>query len=111
MQAVAQGSEGDLVDDLAGEGLLQQQAGFGLADATLAHVEEGVVVQLSHGAAVAALHVVGVDFQHRLGVHACLGGADEVGIGLLRLGLLCFLAHEDTSGKGACALLVHHIFI
>ena len=69
-QAVAQGLEGDVVDDFRHEGLLQQQACLALGDASLAHVEQGGIVELSDSGSMRALHIVGIDFEHGLCVHA-----------------------------------------
>ena len=69
-QAVAEGFERDGINDLGNEGLLQEQTGFALGDASLAHVEEGSIVELAYGRAMRALHIVGIDLQQRLCVHA-----------------------------------------
>ena len=82
-QAVAEGFEGDAVEYFTDESKLQQHASFLFGNTTLTHVEEGFVVELTHGAAVGALYVIGIDFQHGLGVHTCGVSGHKVGIGLL----------------------------
>jgi hypothetical protein len=52
MKPVAERFEVHLVDDLVDEGCLQQQFGFLEADAPLLHVEEGGIIDLSHGASM-----------------------------------------------------------
>ena len=83
VQAVAQRFEINLVDYLVDEGKLEQQLGFLLAYAALAHIEEGGIVELAHGAAMGALDIVGIDFEHGLGVHAGGTRGAEVLVGLL----------------------------
>ena len=83
VETVAQGLEPDAVYHLAHEGELQEQTGLGLADAALTHIEERLLVELAHGAAVGALHIVGVDLERRLRVHAGIGRGAEVGVHLV----------------------------
>ena len=70
MEAVTKGDQFHLVNDLVDEGKLQQQ--FGLLDrnAALLHIEKCRIVQLPHSGTMGTLHVIGIYFQHRLGVHA-----------------------------------------
>jgi ABC-type transport system involved in cytochrome bd biosynthesis fused ATPase/permease subunit len=49
VQTVAQRLQFHVVDDLVDEGVLQQQAGFLEGDASLLHVEQGGIVQLTNG--------------------------------------------------------------
>ena len=49
VQAVAEGFELHVVDDFVDEGVLKQQLGLIEGDASLAHVEEGGIVELSNG--------------------------------------------------------------
>lgn len=49
VEAVAEGLELDLVYDFADEGYLEQRAGLVFADASLSHVKEGGLIQLSYG--------------------------------------------------------------
>ena len=111
MQTVAQGLETHLFDDLSDEGVLQQQSCFGFRDAALLHVEEGLLVEHAYGRAVGALHVVGIDFEHRLGVDAGRVGGAEVVVGFFRRSLLGVLAHQDPSGEGADGLVVGHALV
>ena len=74
MQAVAERLELYAVYDLVDEGKLKQELGLLKADAALAHVEQGRIVELTHGAAVGTLNVVGIYLQHRLRVHTRLLG-------------------------------------
>ena len=69
IKAVAEGTVLYLVNDLPHERILQQGAGCGFGYAALKHIEKGCLVKYSDGGAMVALHVVGIDFKHRLGVH------------------------------------------
>ena len=42
----------DMIAHLGGEGVHQQYPGIGLANATLAHVEHGLLVELARGSAM-----------------------------------------------------------
>ena len=92
-----------MVADVGGESIHQQHPRIGFADAPLTHVEHGLLVELSGGGAVRALHVVGIDLKERLGVDLGRGGQDDVGVVLLGIGLLCpgchiHMAVEDRRG-------------
>ena len=60
---------------------------------------------------MAALHVVGIDFKHRLCEHPCLPCGTDVLVSLLRGCLLRSFAHQNASGEGTCRLSVKHIFV
>ena len=110
-QAVAQGDELNLVDDLVDEGQFEQQACLLLGDASLLHVEERRIVELPHRGAMRTFDVVGIDLEHRLGVHACLARGAEVLVDLLGGGFLGSVPHEHTSGKSTHRLVAHHILV
>ena len=82
-----------------------------LIDATLLHIEEGCVVELTHGAAMRALHIVGIDFQHGLGVHMCLSGHTEILVHLFGSGLLCIMSHQHLACESPHSLFIEHIFV
>ena len=111
METLTQWGKRNLVDDLTHEGKLQQQAGFLDRDATLLHVEQGGIVELAHGAAMRALHVVGVNLKHGLRVHSCLASHAEVLVPFLRSRLLTAVAHQHATGKGTYGLVVEYIFV
>ena len=83
VEAVAEGFEFHLVNDLVDKGVLQEESGLFEGDASLAHVEQGRIVELSNGRSMGALHIVGIDLKHRLGVHMGLLGGSEVLVGHL----------------------------
>ena len=66
VQTVAQRFEAHVVDHFVDEGKLEQQLGFIEADATLAHVEQGSIVELAYGTAVGTLYIVGINLEHGL---------------------------------------------
>ena len=111
VQAVAEGFEAHLVDDFVDEGVLQQELGLVERDATLAHVEQGGVVELPNGRTVRTLHVVGIDFEHGLGVHTSLLGSRQILIGHLRGGLLRTVLYQYTAGEGSNSLIIEHVFV
>src|SRR3712207_7677267 len=57
------------------------------------------------------LHVIGVDFQHRLGVHTGGIGSYTILIGFLTDGLLRIMTHQNTAGNSTGGVIVAHIFI
>ena len=98
----------DALDRLADEGLDQQRLGLLGRNAARHEIEQQVLVERARGRAVAALHVVGEDFELRLVVG--LGRLREqqrvrhhLGVGLLRL-----RAHDDLALEDAAALAVEH---
>ena len=52
-----------------------------------------------------ALHVVGIDLQLGLGLHASRGREQEVAIVLIGLRLLRILCHKDTSSEDTTTLI------
>ena len=98
----------DAFDRLADERLDQQRLGFGVRNAARLEIEQQVLVEIARGRAVAALHVVGVDFELRL----------VVGLGVFRqqqrvrrhlgVGLLRVRPHDDLALEHAAALVVEH---
>src|SRR3712207_9423298 len=99
MQAIAQRLKLHLVDYLIDKGKLKQQLSLFLADTTLPHVEHSGVIELSYRRTMGTLHVIGVDFQHRLGVHTGGIGSYKILIGFLTDGLLRIMTHQNTAGK------------
>src|SRR4029434_11037725 len=65
-QRLAQAGMFDALDRFAEEGLNQQALGFRRRDAARHQVEFELLVERASGGAVAALHVVGEDFELRL---------------------------------------------
>ena len=111
VQAVAEGFEAHLVNDLVDEGVLQQQLSLGKRYASLTHIEQGGIVELADGGTVGTLDIVGIDLEHRLGVHAGFAGGRQVLVGHLRGGLLGSLLHQDTACEGSCGAVVEHVLI
>lgn len=111
MQAVAKRLELYAVDNLIDEGKLQEKLCLLQTDTALTHVEQSRVVELTYGAAVGTLHVVGINLQHRLGVHTRLLGGTEILVCLLRNGLLSAVTHKHTTCEGSRCAVVEHIFI
>ena len=98
----------DAFDRLADKGLDHQRLGLLGGNAARLEVEQQVLVERAGGRAVAALHVVGEDFE--LGL--------VVGLGLVReqqrvrrhlgVGLLGVRPHDDLALEDAAALVVEH---
>src|SRR5207248_758861 len=76
--ARAQGRERKQVHHLAGEGVGEQAPRRLAPEAARPQVEERVLVELTDGGAVRALHVVGEDLQLRLGIDDRALGNDQV---------------------------------
>ena len=111
VKTVAERFELHLVDDFIDKGILKEQFSLIKRDASLAHIKQGGIVELSDGGAMGTLHVVGIDLEHWLGVHAGLLGGRQVLISHLRGGLLGPMFYEDTTCKGTNGLVVEHIFV
>lgn len=52
VQTITQRFQSDFIYHLSDEGKFEQELGFVLRDASLLHIEEGGVVELTYGAAV-----------------------------------------------------------
>ena len=74
------------------------------------HIEDGVLVELTDGGAVATLHVVAIDFELRFGVYFCGVGGYDVAVGLISLHLARAFGNHDASGECAHGVAVEHIF-
>ena len=82
-----------------------------LVDATLLHIEESSIVELTNCRAMRTFHVVGINLKHRLGVHASRLGHAKVLVGFLRSSLLCAVAHQHTTSKSTNRMAVEHILV
>ena len=63
VQAVAEGFELHVVDDLVDEGVLKQHLRLVERNATLTHIEQRCIVELTNGRTVRTLYVVGINLQ------------------------------------------------
>ena len=110
MQPLPQAFDAHLLDDIVCEGHHEQHAGFGFGYSSRTHVEKGVRVELAGRCAVAALHVVGIDFELRLGIDVGLLGGAEVAVGLYGRGLLGALPHENAAVEDPRGRVFEYIF-
>ena len=111
VQTVFQRFELHAVDHLIDEGKLQQQLGFLLTDAALAHVEHSLVVELTHGRTMTTFHIIGINLQLWLGVHARLLRGAEILVAHLRVGLLRSLLYKHPTGKGSRGLTIENVLV
>ena len=111
MQAVAQWFKLYLVDHLIDKGELKEQFGFLLADATLSHIEQCGVVELSYGRTMRAFHVISIYLEHRLGVHSGSLGVAKVLVYLFADSLLRSVTHEYTTCERSRRLVVEYILV
>ena len=81
-EAVLEGRNLHKVADFVGEGKHQQLAGTLLTNAAGTEVVERFIIQLAHRGPVTTLHIVGVDFQERLGVDFGLVGEQDIAVRL-----------------------------
>src|ERR1700690_2722740 len=102
---------GDHFDRFADEGLNEQRLRFFARNAAREAIKEESLVEGAGGRAVAALHVVGEDFE--LGLVVGLGGLAQqkrmrryIPVGLLRAA-----AHDDLALKDAAAGAVERRFV
>jgi hypothetical protein len=111
VKAVAEGFELHLVDDLVDKGVLKEELGFLQRDASLSHIEESGIVELTNGRAMSTLHVVSIDFEHWLCIHAGLFSCCQILIGHLRRSLLSTMLYQDTTSECTCCLIIKDILI
>jgi hypothetical protein len=72
VKTVAESFKGYPIDNLTNECSHEELTCLNEADATLLHVEESILIKLAYGSAVATLHVISIDFELGLSIHACL---------------------------------------
>lgn len=84
-------------EHFVGEGHLLEQAGVFHPDSAAAHIEKFVLVEAPYGAAVAAFHIVGINFELWLGECLCRIRKDEIVVGLESLRLLSIGHHGDAT--------------
>ena len=71
------------LDYIIGKGHAKHSLGFSQRNAALTQIEESVVVQLPRSHTMRTLHIIGIDLQLRLGVHASRIIQKEVAIVLI----------------------------
>src|SRR6185369_14333895 len=101
---------GDLLDRLADETLDQYAPRLCFGDAAGAQIEQRRFVEVADAGAVAALDVVGIDFEFGLGVDDRAPTDDQVARKLMRVSLLGVLANRDRALEGAMAASGRHPF-
>ena len=99
------------VEAFARERHEQQAARGDFVDAAGAQIEKRVFLDLADGRAVRAFHVVGVDFELRLGVDLRLIGKQQVAIGLLGVGFLRVLVDDDAAMENAVRTAVENAVV
>ena len=107
-QRIAQAGMLDAFHRLADESLDQQRLGLLLRDAAGLEIEQQILVERARGRAVAALHVVGVDFELRLVVGLGIVGQQQRVGGHAGIGLLRLPAHDDLALEYAAPAVVEH---
>ena len=111
VEAVAEGFELHVVDDLVDESILQKQLSLIERYTALAHVEERGIVELANRRSMGTFHIVSIDFEHRLGIHTGLTGSRQILVGHLRGCLLSSMFYQYPTRKSTYSLIVEHVFI
>src|SRR5262249_49858019 len=94
------------LDAFTGKCEKQQVARCNFVDAARTQIEEGIFFDLSNRGSVSALDVVGENFELGLGVDLRVVREQQVAIGLLGVGLLCFAADNDATVENAVSLII-----
>ena len=100
-----------MVDYFVDKSKFEQQLRLFLTYATLAHVEQSGIVKLTYGRPMRTFHIVGVYFEHGLGVHVRLLRGTDVLVTHLRIGVLGILSHQHQASERTNGLIVQHVFI
>ena len=108
-ETVAESLDRDGVDYVDHKSLHQHRAGFIVRDAARTHVKESLVVELSGSGAVAALDIVVVDYELRLGMHLRRIGGKDIVVGLEGFGELRLGKDFDKSAESTLRFIVEHI--
>src|SRR6202522_439407 len=94
------------IEALVGKRQQQQLACRGLVDAARAQIKQSVLLNLTNGRTMRTLHVVGINFQLRLGVDLRIVGEQQITICLLGISLLRVLVDNDAPVKNAVRMTV-----
>lgn len=100
-----------VAQNVVDKGMLQEQASFSFGDTALTHVEERALIEFANRRTVVTLHIVGIDFEHRLAVGMGRRCGADVGICLLRLRFLRPFSHIDFACKGTRAMVGKHVLV
>ena len=111
METITQWLQLHFVDDFVDKRKLKEQLCLLTAHASLLHVEESGIVELTYRATMRTLHVVGINLQHWLGEHAGLLGGTKVLVGFLRYRLLGTMANQHTTGECSTSLIIEYILV
>ncbi len=94
-----------------GEAAGDELAGADGIDAAGAEIEDFLIVDLRGGAAVRAFHLVGVDFQAGHGVGLAGVAHQQVAAGLIGVGVVRVLVHEDEAGEDGLRVIVERVLV
>ena len=95
-------------DDLFHKRVNEQLTRFLFVDASLLHVEEGGLVELSGGGAMGSFDIIGIDLQLGLGTHLSGVGEQEVAVGLMRFDLLCVGCYLEVTDEATTTVIVQN---
>ncbi len=99
------------VETFAGESKEQEFARRRFIDTASAQIEQSILRHLADGGAVSAFHVVGVDFQLRLGIKLRVVRQQQIAIGLLGVGFLSVFVDDDAAVKYAVRVPIENAVI
>lgn len=109
LQSVAKWLDTDVIDNITHEGKHQKHTSFVFGDASCAHIEESILVELTYCGSMRALYIVGIDLELRTRNHASLVGETEVTVGLMSISLDCSITHEDSSDETCLGFPIEHV--
>lgn len=95
--------------DLISKAAKQQATSLGHRDATCLHIKQLLGIHIADGGTMAALHVVGQDFQLGLGIDLRPVGQQQGATQLLRVGLLRQRRNTDAALEYRMAMIVNHV--
>src|SRR5438270_2854552 len=103
--------DADAVNDVSGEGINQQIASVGSADASRAQIKQRFLVKLTDRSAMRTAHVISEDLKFGFRVDRRVFGKHEILVGLLGIRFLCILAHKNLAVKHCAGGPVKNAFI
>ena len=89
-----------------GEAEHKHQPCFTLFDPSGLKIEEGIIVKLPDSCTVAALYIIGIYLELRLGIHLRIVGKKDIVILLVSQRTLSIRAHKDTPVKSTCRHII-----
>jgi hypothetical protein len=111
LDTIAGGSSFHALDTFAGERQKQQAPCRGFINSSRLQIEKRRLLDLTDGCSVGTLHVVGIDFELRLGIDLGIVRKQQVPVRLLGIRLLRVFVHHDATMEDSMRMSVENTVV